>query len=618
MLTLDAAAHGRVVSSSRRRVPTSQPPMSLFLDIGTGAGLAGATGVRPFLPPLLAGALARGDMGIDFDGTDWSFLESPGFLLAVLALARGRRTWPNARAANRARGDRASSDPSGVIGVVLGALLFAGALADGGEPSWIGLVRGPLCAALGWLAVGGLLERPRAGSTPSAAALLTVYADGAALVLAALAIFVPPLAFLALVGFVVLLLGGGRREGEKYAGLRICASRYVAARKKLVLAVIDSLKPDMLDQAIEEGRAPALAALLRARHLRARLRVHVPVGHARWRRRRSPPAAGPGEHHIPSMNWFHRGEERYVEYGSSLPATRAFGVVRSLYDTVYNMNLAHLSRAHKTVFEHLDDAGLRTACTTYLIYRGRTRHDPSGASVYRRIAEAAPVPPPGLRRARALLRRPVRLARHGLHVGARHARPARPPHRLRGRVPGRARPLRLPALLAARQRHLLAQGRSRRPGALDRRGRPRARADHARGRRGRGLPRGARRDRDVGPLADGGRGAASTSPRRFADWRVLAPGRPGARRGRARRLPGGPLGDGLRARRGAPRGARAAAGGRARRAWRGGPGDHGARTARRVVRSSARASCASRPGGELADARGGRWSVERRARRRSS
>jgi predicted AlkP superfamily pyrophosphatase or phosphodiesterase len=31
--------------------------------------------------------------------------------------------------------------------------------------------------------------------------------------------------------------------------------------KKLVLAVIDSLKPDMLDLAIEEGRAPILAAL---------------------------------------------------------------------------------------------------------------------------------------------------------------------------------------------------------------------------------------------------------------------------------------------------------------------------------------------------------------------
>jgi hypothetical protein len=157
--------------------------------------------------------------------------------------------------------------------------------------------------------------------------------------------------------------------------------------RKLVLAVIDSLKPDMLDRAIDEGRAPALAAL-RERGVYVRDCVSTfpsvtPVASAAIATGR-----GPGEHHIPSMNWYHRGEERYVEYGSSFQATRAFGVVRSLYDTVYNMNMAHLTRAHRTVYEHLDDAGLRTACTTYLIYRGRTRHEPSGTSVYRRIAEA--------------------------------------------------------------------------------------------------------------------------------------------------------------------------------------------------------------------------------------
>jgi len=158
--------------------------------------------------------------------------------------------------------------------------------------------------------------------------------------------------------------------------------------KKLVLAVIDSLKPDMLDLAIDEGRAPALEAL-RERgaynpNCLSTFPSVTPVASAAIAT-----GSGPGGHHIPSMNWYHRGEERYVEYGSSFPATRAFGVVRSLYDTVYNMNLAHLSRARKTLFEHLDDAGFRTACTTWLIYRGRTRHDPSGASVYRRIAEAA-------------------------------------------------------------------------------------------------------------------------------------------------------------------------------------------------------------------------------------
>jgi hypothetical protein len=213
--------------------------MSLFLDIGTGAGLAGATGVRPFLPPLLAGALARGDVGIDFDGTDWSFLESPGFLLGVLALAvlayaaersvanrssggRGRRT----SAERGARGAPAfATTPlalaGGLIGLVFGALLFAGALADGGNAGWAGLVAGPVCAALGWLAVGGLLERARRRLEGGAVALLGLYAEGAALVLAALAIFLPPVSFLALLGFVVLLVGGRRREGEKYAGLRV-------------------------------------------------------------------------------------------------------------------------------------------------------------------------------------------------------------------------------------------------------------------------------------------------------------------------------------------------------------------------------------------------------------
>ena len=201
--------------------------MSLFLDISTGAGLASSTGVRPYLPPLLAGGLARGDIGIDFDGTDLWWLESPAFLAAVLALAVIGFVVERSEA-NRASpdiGGRVGRGPAelfaGVMGLVLGALLFAGALMDNGQEAWIGLVFGPLCAALGWLAIGGLVERVRGRLEPAQAALVTAYADGTALILAAIAIFVPPLALLAIPGFVVLLVGGRRREGEKYAGLRI-------------------------------------------------------------------------------------------------------------------------------------------------------------------------------------------------------------------------------------------------------------------------------------------------------------------------------------------------------------------------------------------------------------
>jgi Domain of unknown function (DUF4126) len=189
--------------------------VSVFLDTTTGMGLAGATGVRPYLPPLLAGGLARGDIGIDFDGTDWRFLESTGFLLGVVAVG------VVAYLLERSDAGRAVEIFSGVLGIVLGALLFAGALADGGSASWPGLVGGIICAALGWRAVGGLVERARGRLNSGAAALLTAYADGVALLLAAIAIFLPPVSILAIGAFVVLLLAGRRREGEKYAGLRV-------------------------------------------------------------------------------------------------------------------------------------------------------------------------------------------------------------------------------------------------------------------------------------------------------------------------------------------------------------------------------------------------------------
>ena len=60
--------------------------MDFILDLLQGAGIAAAIGIRPFLPVLLAGALASADVGLDFSGTDFSFLEAWPFLLGVLVL----------------------------------------------------------------------------------------------------------------------------------------------------------------------------------------------------------------------------------------------------------------------------------------------------------------------------------------------------------------------------------------------------------------------------------------------------------------------------------------------------------------------------------------------------
>jgi hypothetical protein len=196
-----------------------RPPgaaISLYLDIGQGAGLAAATGVRPFLPPLLAGGLARADAGIDFSGTDWSFLESPAFLLAVLALALlsygAERSGAN---------DRPAQVVLAVVALALGALLFAGSLAGGDQEAWPGLIGGVLCAALAWATVSAILDRARGRLESQAARLVSVYAEAAALVLAGIAIFLSPASYLALAAFLLLLVRGRGERDRKYAGLRV-------------------------------------------------------------------------------------------------------------------------------------------------------------------------------------------------------------------------------------------------------------------------------------------------------------------------------------------------------------------------------------------------------------
>ncbi len=156
---------------------------------------------------------------------------------------------------------------------------------------------------------------------------------------------------------------------------------------KLVLCVIDAMAPEMLERAVAEGAAPTLGELMRrglyVPDCAAAFPSVTPVCAASITT-----GAGQERHLIPAMNWYMREEARYVEYGSSFRASQRFGIARQLTDTVYNMNRAHLAPEPLTVFEALDDAGVRTAGTTYLIYRGRHRHEPQRDSALTRIASA--------------------------------------------------------------------------------------------------------------------------------------------------------------------------------------------------------------------------------------
>jgi hypothetical protein len=189
--------------------------VKLLLDILQGMGVSAAAGLRPFLPTLLVGALAADDLGVDFDGTDFAFLESPWFLLAiVVALA--------VTTLLRSRFDNPAGEAAlGGIGMGLGALLFAGTLDDRHATWWPGIIAGLVCAFIAQQGARSLLTRTKARLDAEAVGALFLYADGAALLTAGLSVLIPPVSVLFIAFFIWLRLGGRRREGEKFAGLRI-------------------------------------------------------------------------------------------------------------------------------------------------------------------------------------------------------------------------------------------------------------------------------------------------------------------------------------------------------------------------------------------------------------
>jgi len=202
----------------------------LVFYIGLGLGLAAACGMRPFLPLLLAGALATsGVLGVSFSRGAFTFLETDWWLLAVtvaLALAYAFQVLlslaPTIDQSERStRPDPLAASLAGV-GVAGGALLFGGTLAAHGDASWPGILAGFLAAGLAQRASGPTIARARKRLPDRGAReALTVYLDSASLLLAALVALLHPFGYVAVVLLAWYVWRMRARSEEKYAGLRI-------------------------------------------------------------------------------------------------------------------------------------------------------------------------------------------------------------------------------------------------------------------------------------------------------------------------------------------------------------------------------------------------------------
>jgi hypothetical protein len=195
---------------------------NLVFYIGLGIGFGIAAGLRPFLPALLAGVLGSGGaLGVSFPTGHFHFLQSGWWMVAVVAALLGSYLLQLRLGAEGVSSGTPAAAIGG-LGIGVGALLFAGTLAAHGDASWPGLLGGALAAGFASAVVSPLIGRVRGRLKDRAARdALTLYLDGAALLVTVLVALLHPLGYVVLVLLVWFWLAGRRRSSEKYAGLRI-------------------------------------------------------------------------------------------------------------------------------------------------------------------------------------------------------------------------------------------------------------------------------------------------------------------------------------------------------------------------------------------------------------
>jgi predicted AlkP superfamily pyrophosphatase or phosphodiesterase len=146
-------------------------------------------------------------------------------------------------------------------------------------------------------------------------------------------------------------------------------------RSKAILIVIDGLTPSMFENAVGDRSAPTLSQLADVGDYRRAVTTFPSLTPVCLTSIAT--GAHPDVHHIPHLVWWHRREQRIVEYGSSFGAIRAAGTRRSIRDTIVGMNRDHLSKDAETVYEAAERAGLTAAAVNITCYRGRYRYLPT-------------------------------------------------------------------------------------------------------------------------------------------------------------------------------------------------------------------------------------------------
>ncbi|MBA4495156.1 alkaline phosphatase family protein [Paenactinomyces guangxiensis] len=143
--------------------------------------------------------------------------------------------------------------------------------------------------------------------------------------------------------------------------------------KKVILLLVDSLMPDILEKCMRHKTVPALQFLKdRGRYwpdcvtsfptMTASVDSSLVTG------------VYPNLHRIPGLIWYHPEEKEIINYVNGWRCVWKLGINKCTQNVLYNLNEKHLSKQVTTVFEELADRGKTSASINTIIHRGNRKY----------------------------------------------------------------------------------------------------------------------------------------------------------------------------------------------------------------------------------------------------
>ena len=172
---------------------------------------------------------------------------------------------------------------------------------------------------------------------------------------------------LLLVIFIGIWLGFKSNQKEHHKQRQEMQSmEFTPKQKPVILIMIDSLMHIPLKEVLDSGKAPAMKYLMENGQYHPKVITSFPTMSVNIETTLLT-GATPNEHHIYGLVYFHKKENRIVNFGTGLKETFIFGVKTVLHDSLVNLNQKYISKKVKTIHEETD---LPTASINGLIYRG--------------------------------------------------------------------------------------------------------------------------------------------------------------------------------------------------------------------------------------------------------